>query len=182
MEEKDLFEKTYSSNVVFDGKIMKVNCDEVLLSNGQISRREVVHHNGGSTVLCEMDGKILFVKQYRYSVGTLLYEVPAGKLEQGENPRDTAIRELKEEGGIIAKDVKLICAFYPTPGYSSEKIYIYQALGVEKGEACLDENEFLTNEWISVSRIPQMIENGEITDGKTIIALQHYLLCVGENK
>ncbi len=182
MEEKDLFEKTYLAHTVYDGKIMKVNNDEVLLLNGKKTRREVVYHNGGSTVLCEMDGKILFVKQYRYSVGKLLYELPAGKLEKGEDPKDTAIRELKEEGGIIASDVKLICAFYPTPGYSSEKIYIYQAIGCEKGEMSLDENEFLVNEWISVQKIPKMLADGVITDGKTIIALQHYLLNTGENK
>ena len=182
MLEKDLFEKTYSSNVVYDGKIMTVNNDEVLLLNGKKSRREVVHHNGGSTVLCEMDGKILFVKQYRYSVGELLYELPAGKLEKGEDPKDTAIRELKEEGGITASEVKLLYAFYPTPGYSSEKIYIYQATGCVKGEMSLDENEFLLNEWISVDKIPSLLSSGKITDGKTIIALQHYLLSTGEHK
>ena len=172
----NLKETTKKENIVYDGKIMTVKKDTVILPNGKTSFREVVKHNGGSAVLCEVDGKILFVKQYRYSVGEELLELPAGKLEKGETPESTAIRELEEEGGLLCESVELLSAFYPTPGYSSEKIFVYRAVNPKKTAMHLDENEFLENLWLDIDTVKEYIKNGKITDAKTVIGINTYLL------
>lgn len=171
-----LIEELKTEKIVFNGKIMTVKKDEVTLPNGETSFREVVLHNGGSAVLLSVDNKILFVKQFRYSVGGELLELPAGKLEKGENPQDTAIRELEEEGGYKVEKVKLLSAFYPTPGYSSEKIYVYEGINPVKTNMHLDENEFLSHVWIDEDEVLQYILDGKIVDAKTIIGVQTYLL------
>lgn len=172
----ELIEKTVKENVIYSGKILSLKCDEVLLPNGKTSKREVVLHNGGSCVLAAKDGRILFVKQYRYALGEAIYEIPAGKLEKGEDPKNTAIRELEEECGLVAEDATLLYETYPTPGYSSEHIYIYRCDRFKNGKAHLDENEFLTGEWIEEEKVRCMMKSGQIKDGKTLIALLHYFL------
>ncbi len=170
----ELIEKTAERNVVYRGKILSVRNDVVLLPNGRTSRREIVEHNGGSCVLAVKDGKILFVKQYRYAMGEVLYEIPAGKLEKGEDPKATAIRELEEECGLKAQNIELLYVSYPTPGYSEEKIYIYCCTSFTEGQIHLDDNEFLTGEWIEAEKVREMMKSGTIRDGKTLIALLHY--------
>ncbi len=167
----DFTEKTLKENVVYRGKILSLKCDEVLLPNGKTSKREVVLHNGGSCVLAAKDGKVLFVKQFRYAVGETLYEIPAGKLEKGEDPKAAAVRELEEECGLVAKNIELLYETYPTPGYSSEHIFIYRCTEFAEGKVHLDENEFLTGEWIAEDEAKKMMADGRIRDGKTIIAL-----------
>ena len=164
-------EQTKTSKTLYEGKILTLKKDEVLLDNGNTAFREVVHHSGGSTVLCEKDGKILFVRQFRYSYKKEILELPAGKLNVGETPKETAIRELKEEAGVIAKDLELLFECYPSPGYTDEIIYIYKANEFTLDEACLDEDEFLSAIWIEKSKVKEMIKNQEIKDGKTLIAL-----------
>ena len=122
------------------------------------------------------DGKILLVRQFRYPYGESIYEVPAGKLDKGEAPEHAAFRELEEEGGVKAERLELLFVMYPSPGYTDEKIYIYRAYDGEKIAAHLDEDEFLDAEWIPVGRVREMLQKGEFTDGKTIIALQAYFL------
>ena len=122
------------------------------------------------------DGKILFVRQYRYAYGESIYEIPAGKLEVGEDPAKAAARELEEEAGIRSTNLELLFINYPTPGYTNEKIYIYRAHDGVKVSAHLDEGEFLDVEFIPVEKVKKMLKNGEIKDGKTIIAVQAYLL------
>lgn len=172
----ELTEKKIKSNVIYNGRILNVKCDDVLLPNGQESKREVIEHNGGSCVLAIKEDKILFVKQFRYAVNEILYEIPAGKLEKGEDPKDTAIRELNEEGGLIAKDLSLLYVMYPTPAYTEEKIYIYKAEEFVSGKMHLDDNEFLVNEWIDCDTAYKMTLDGRIKDAKTIIAVQRYWL------
>ncbi len=164
-------EQTKTSKTLYEGKILTLKKDEVLLDNGNTAFREVVHHSGGSTVLCEKDGKILFVRQFRYPYKKEILELPAGKLNVGETPKETAIRELKEEAGVIAKDLELLFECYPSPGYTDEIIYIYKANEFTLDEACLDEDEFLSAIWIEKSKVKEMIKNQEIKDGKTLIAL-----------
>ena len=101
-------EKTVKNECIYTGKILSVRKDEVLLPNGKPAIREVVEHSGGSAIYCEKDGKILLVKQFRYPYKEELYEIPAGKLNEGETPEQTAIRELEEEGGIKAKSNRYI--------------------------------------------------------------------------
>ena len=172
----DYIEKEVQKNYIYRGKIINLRCDDALLPNGQPCKREIIEHSGGSCVLYVEDGKILLVRQYRYAYGESLYEIPAGKLEKGEDPILAAARELEEEAGVKAKELKLLYMIYPTPGYTNEKIYIYRAYGGEKVSAHLDEDEFLEAEYIPVETVKEMLKNGEIRDAKTIIALQAYFL------
>lgn len=164
-------EKTLKSKTLYKGKVLTLKHDEVELIDKTTSYREVVEDSGGACVLCELDGKILFVRQFRYPYKEEVLELPAGKLNAGEDPKHTAIRELKEEGGAIVDDVELMFKCYPSPGYTNEIIHIYKAINPRISTAELDEGEFLSCEWIDIDKIKQMLKNQEITDGKTLIAL-----------
>ncbi len=170
----DMTEKTLKKNYVYQGKIISVRNDDALLPDGKPCKREIIEHSGGACVLYVENESVLFVKQYRYAYGEFLYELPAGKLEEGEEPAKAAARELEEEAGVKAKALELLYITYPTPGYTNEKIYIYEAKGGERGRAHLDQDEFLTAEFISLEKVRQMLKNGEIKDGKTLVALLHY--------
>ena len=164
-------EKTIKTEYLYKGKIIDLKIEDVVLPDGKIAKREIVSHPGGSSVICEKDDKILLVKQFRAPYKEVLLEIPAGKLNRGEDPKDTAIRELEEEGGIKAKDVKLLYKFYPSPGYTDEIIYVYYTDDFIETKQNLDEDEFLSSEWYDKQTIKKMIDSGEIKDGKTIIAL-----------
>ena len=167
----NLDEKTLSTEYIYKGKILNLRKDKVELPNGNQSTREVVEHSGGSCVYCEVDGKVLLVKQFRYPYKKQLLELPAGKLNPGENPENTAIRELEEEGGILAKTVELIHKIYPSTAYTEEVIYIYKAKDVMKTQKHLDDDEFLDSVWIDKKTLKEMIKKGEINDAKTLVAL-----------
>lgn len=171
----DFEEKTLEKNLIYSGRVLNLRKDKVSLPDGKTGVREIIEHSGGSAVLCEKDGKILMVKQFRYAYKEEVWEIPAGKVNAGENPLDTAFRELEEEGGIKAEKMELLFNMYPSPGYTSEIIRIYRATGLTKSAAHLDEDEFLSAEWIEKPRLKKMIENGEIKDGKTLIALLYSL-------
>ncbi len=170
----DLTEKTISSTTIYDGKILSLKKDEIVLCNGEKSFREVVHNSGGACVLAEIDGFIYFVKQYRYAHQKMLLELPAGKLNEGESPKDCAFRELTEETGLIADEMVLLSSIYPTPAYTDEVIYIYLAKGLKYSKMNLDDDEFLTVEKISIEKVKKMLSNGEIYDGKTVVGLYSY--------
>lgn len=168
-------EKTLSKEYIYKGKILNLRKDNVSLIDGKTSDREVVEHSGGSCVLCELDGKILLVKQFRYPYKETIYELPAGKINAGETPKETAIRELEEEGGVLAQDVELMFKVYPSPGYTEEIIWIYKAINPTLTKSHLDEDEFLSREWFDKETLKNMIEKGQINDAKTLIALLKYL-------
>ncbi len=172
----DYVEKTVKANYVFKGKILNLRHDEAVLPDGKPCKREFVEHSGGACALYVKDDKVLFVRQYRYAYGESVYEIPAGKLNEGEEPLETARRELSEEAGVQATELKLLFTLYPSPGYTNEKIYIYEALSAEEGEAHLDEGEYLDVEYIPLEKVKEMLKSGEINDAKTIVALQAYLL------
>ena len=172
----EYIEKTVRKNYIYQGKILSLRADDALLPDGKPCKREIVEHSGGACVLYVEEGKVLLVKQYRYAYGESLYEIPAGKLEKGEEPALAAARELEEEAGVRAKRLQLLFVNYPSPGYTNEKIYIYQAFGGEKTQRRLDEGEFLDAEYIPLEKAKEMLKTGEIKDGKTIIALQAYFL------
>ncbi len=172
----DYVEKEVKRNYIYKGKILTLRCDDALLPNGEPCKREIIEHSGGACVLYVEEGKVLLVRQYRYAYGESIYEIPAGKLEKGEDPKLAAARELEEEAGIKATALSLLYVMYPTPGYTNEKIYIYEAKGGEKTQAHLDEGEFLDVEYIPIERVKEMLKSGEIKDGKTIVALQAYML------
>lgn len=170
----DMTEKTVNKNYVFQGKIISVRCDDALLPDGKPCKREIVEHSGGACVLYVENEAVLLVKQYRYAYGEVLYEIPAGKLEKGEDPALAALRELEEEAGIKAGFAKLLFVDYPTPGYTNEKIYIYEVKDGVKTKQNLDDGEFLTAEFVPLERVKEMLKTGEIKDGKTVIALLSY--------
>ena len=164
-------EKTLNSEYIYKGKILNLRRDDVELVNGALAKREVIEHSGGACVVCEKDGKILLVNQFRYPYGSELLELPAGKINPGESPETTAIRELEEEGGIKAEKVELLFKVYPSPGYTNEIIYVYKAIGLKNTTQSLDEDEFLDVVWVEKEQLKKMIKSGEIKDGKTLIGL-----------
>ena len=169
-------EKTVRKNYIYQGKILSLRCDDAVLQDGTACKREIVEHSGGACVLYIENGRVLFVRQYRYAYGEEVLEIPAGKLEKGEDPKTTAIRELEEEAGIRVKDAELLFVLYPTPGYTNEKIYIYRASAGEKVSAHLDEGEYLDVVWLPIEEVKKALQKGELHDAKTIVALQRYLL------
>ena len=164
-EEKQIDHKT-----VYDGKILTLSVDEVLLPDGSRSSREYVRHSGGAAVLLADNNRILLVKQFRYAYGKEIYEIPAGKINKGEDSAVAAARELEEETGYRAK---LVHAFdvYPSPGYTDEIIHIYFAKNCEYVGRKPDEGEFLTCEFVQIDKVLKMIESGEICDAKTVAAV-----------
>lgn len=171
----NLKEKKLSSKTLYSGKIISLNLDEVELPNGKKAYREYVRHSGGTSVLLVDNGKILLVKQFRYAYNKEIYEIPAGKLNVNEDPKIAAARELEEETGYRAELVHM-ASIYPTPGYTDEIIHIYLAEKFEFVGQRLDEGEFLNCHFIDIKTVLKMIEDGEITDAKTIIAVYKYIL------
>ncbi len=167
-------ETTLSSEKIFDGRIISLRKDEIVTEKGIKQSREVVSHGGGAAVLVVKDGKILLERQFRYPYGEILWEIPAGKRDKGEDFAQTAKRELEEETGYAAEKLVKLFEIYPTPGYTNEIIGIFKAEGLKKGVLHFDEDEDITSEWIPEEKVFEMIENGEIKDGKTLIALLWY--------
>ncbi len=164
-------EKTVNSEIIFEGKVVTVLKDDVELSDGTTGYREVVKHNGGVVVLALHDDKILLVKQFRYPIRKVMFELPAGKLERGEDPFEAAKRELEEETGYCANKWTDLGAVYTSPGYSNEKLYLYKAEDLEFTHCHPDEGEIIQAFEYSVQDVMNMIYNGEIEDAKTLCAI-----------
>ncbi len=166
----DLKERTIRKNYIYRGKIVALRCDDAELPNGAPCKREIVEHTGGACVLCVEEGKLVLVRQFRYAYGEELLEIPAGKLEPGEDPMLAAKRELEEETGLIA-DLAPLTVLYPTPGYSNEKIYIFEAHNVQKGNRHPDADEFLDVVKLPFEDALSLVKTGRIRDAKTIAAI-----------
>lgn len=165
-------EKRLSCELLFHGKIFDVTRDRVELEDGQCAWREIVHHHGGAGVVAVNEKREVFlVRQYRYAFGREMLEIPAGKLEYGEEPRGAALRELEEECGLLADEVIDLHPILPTVGYDTEIIYLYLATGLHETASKLDAGEFLDVVRIPLERAIAMIDKGEIQDGKTVAAL-----------
>ena len=169
-----LGERTVQKHYKYEGKIINVRCDDAELPDGKPCKREIVEHPGGAAVVCEYEGKVAFVRQYRYAYGEELLEIPAGKLEKGEDPMLAAMRELSEETGFQAERLSLLTVLYPSPGYTNEKIYLYAAHGVTRGKRHLDEDEFLDLEMIPIEKAYEMAKSGDLRDAKSVTALLLY--------
>lgn len=167
-----LEEKTISVEQIYNGKIIDVTRERVLLENKSEAYREVVHHSGGVCILPINDrGEVLFVRQFRYPFKEVLLEIPAGKRENGEDPKECGIRELKEEIGAEAENITYLGKLYPTVAYDTEVIYMYMAQDLSFGEQKLDEDEFLDIVKIPLDKAYKMVLNDEIPDAKTQIAI-----------
>lgn len=173
-------EETISSKTVYAGRIIDVKFDEVRLSSEKTAWREVVEHSGGVTMCAIHNGKILFVKQYRYPLKQDLLELPAGKLEKGENPDEACKRELEEETGYRAKKWTFLGNIHTSAGFCNETLYLYLAQELEFIGNHPDDGEILENYEYSVDEVKSMIIDGEITDAKTICAIYKALKTIGE--
>lgn len=165
-------EKTLDSQMMYDGIIIKVYKDNVELADGKKSFREVVRHSGGVVILAFKDeDTILLVKQYRYPTGETVLELPAGKLEKGEDPFEAAKRELEEETGYCANKWTDLGYINTSPGFSDEKLYLYLAQDLEYTHCHPDEGEIIQAFEYKYDDVLKMIDNGEINDAKTICGL-----------
>lgn len=176
---QDLKEITLSSRRIYEGRILNLRVDQVLLPNGKESGREVVEFSQAVAVVAITDeGKVLLVSQYRYPVGEVLKEIPAGKMDPLENPEECARRELKEETGFTAASLVKLTEFYTTPGFTNELMHVFLAQQLSAGEQSPDEDEFVEVEMVTLQEAIEMIFNGRIRDGKSIAGLlaAHYQL------
>ncbi|WMM26479.1 NUDIX hydrolase [Tissierella sp. MB52-C2] len=165
-------EKTMKSDKLYEGKILNLRVDTVEIPDKKYSKREIVEHPGGVAIIpLTEDNSIILVKQYRKAVEKFLLEIPAGKLELNEEPRETAIRELKEETGLEAKKIEYISEFYTSPGFCNEKIYLFLATDLIEGEPNLDSGEFVETVKYNIDDLVKMVDRGEIIDSKTIIGI-----------
>lgn len=168
----DLTERTLERTRPYEGVIVDVELDKALLPNGRVARREVVRHPGGVAALpLNEDGTVTVVRQFRYPVTQVLTEIPAGKLEPGEEPTPAILRELREEIGAEVGELIELGPIYPSPGISAETLFLYLARDLTYGELCPDEDEFLEVERIPFDHLVEQVMNGEIRDGKTVIAV-----------
>lgn len=163
-------EKTMKTEKIYEGKILNLRIDTVELPDKKYSKREIVEHPGAVAIVALTDdNEIILVKQYRKAVERELLELPAGKLEIGEEPKETAIRELKEETGFSSNKIEYLLEFYTSPGFTDEKMYIFLAEGLIEGEAQPEKDEYIEVLRVKLDDLIDMIYKGEITDSKTIV-------------
>ncbi len=167
-------EKTITSKTLYKGRVVCLDYDEVELDDGTRSIREVVKHSGGAAIaLKDKDGRFMMVKQYRYAQKEDMIEVCAGKLNEGEDPQEAIVREVREELGYTLKELKYLGYIIPTCGYSSERIYLYYGEALEFVGTHFDRDERIESLSLSYSEITQMIKEGKISDAKTIAIFYH---------
>jgi len=165
-------EKTITSQYIYHGKIINLRLDEVLLPDGRKAGREVVEHRGAAAILAVNDaGEVYFVRQYRQAVACELLEIPAGGLRPEESPAACAMRELAEEAGVKPRELRQIACYYSSPGFASEKLYLYLATGLEPADVLPEADEDLEVCLIPWAEALKMAREGKIADGKTLVAL-----------
>ncbi len=166
-----------SSRRVYSGRVISLDIDEVRFPDGSIGSLEMIRHPGASAVVPLLDSdddpQVLLIRQYRYAADGYLYEIPAGRLDAGESPLECAHRELSEETGYRAERVEQLFTMYTTPGFTDEKIHLFLATGLSAGESHREADEFMELVPTRLSRALSMIEQGEIQDAKTALALLH---------
>ena len=167
-----LEEKTVSSEQIYEGRVVKLFLDKAELENGEIVTREMIKHPGGVCIVpLDAENNVLMVRQFRYPPHKVLLEIPAGKMEYGEDHCECGIRELREETGCTCDEFTYLGNLIPTPAYDNEVIHMYLARGLHSGAQDLDEDEFLDVEKIPLEKAVEMVMNNEIADAKTQIAL-----------
>lgn len=169
-------EKTINSKNIFYGKLVQLKVLKVKLPNKKYTQREIISHPGAVAIVPILPkNRIVLVRQYRKAVEKHLLEIPAGTLNKTETPLCCAKRELIEETGYKARSLKKIMDFYPSPGYCNERIYIFKASGLIKVESCQEPDEFIKTIILSLTKIKKLIQQGEIKDAKTLIALSYFI-------
>ena len=172
MKEQDLIERQLDSKLIFDGRILHVYDDTVSLPNGNSASRELIRHVGAVCVIPVLEnGDAVMERQYRYPVNRVILEIPAGKIDPGEDTLAAAKRELEEETGYTASEWECIGTFNPSPAYTDELITLYLARGLKAGHDRMDEDEFLNVELMDLQELVSLIVRGEVPDGKTQTAV-----------
>lgn len=167
-----LGEKKLASRTIYSGKIINLRLDDVELPDGKVAKREVVEYSGAVAVAAlTSSGELVLVRQYRYPIGKESLEIPAGKIEPGEDPLSCARRELREETGAEAREWKFLCRFYSTPGFCTEEMHLYLARGLEFKGQQTDEDEFIQVEKVPLGQCLELIARGVICDAKSIIGV-----------
>ena len=165
------------SRRVYTGKVISLDVDRVRFPDGSVGELEMIRHPGASAVVPFLsdplgeDPQVLMIRQYRYAAEGYLLEIPAGRLNVGEDPRDCALRELKEETGCSAEQMDHLFTMYTTPGFTDERIHLFMATGLVAGETNHEADEFLDLEPMLLSRALELVEAGEIKDAKTVVGL-----------
>ena len=168
----DMTEKKLSSRLVYDGRILRLRVDTVELPNGAQALREVADHPGGVAIVAiDNSGNVLTVRQYRYVFSRVLEEIPAGKLEPGEDPREAALRELREETGAVPERFAELGPLIVSPGAYGEVLYLYLAEGLDIGAQSPDEDEFLDVRRTPFDEMVRRVLNGELQDAKTVAGI-----------
>ncbi|MDR2395686.1 MAG: NUDIX hydrolase [Endomicrobium sp.] len=170
-----MIEKLIKKNSIYKGRVLEFWCDDVALPNGATAKREYVVHPGACAVLPFVDdSNIVLVKQFRYVINQITYEIPAGKIDVEETPLKCAVRELEEETGYQAKKLDKMMSLYPSSAFSTELLHIFVAFDLQKGMNKPDEDEFVSTEIINFNDALKMVKSGKITDSKTIIAVLNF--------
>lgn len=165
------------SRRAYSGRIISVDVDRVRFPDGSEGELEMVRHPGAAAVVPFLsdprgdDPQLLLIRQYRYAAEQYMYEIPAGRLDPGETPAACALRELREETGCDASSIEFMTSIYTTPGFTDERIHLFMATNLSQGDAARESDEFIEVHTLSLSRCLTMIQQGEIADGKTIIAI-----------
>jgi len=177
MNKEDFFrEKTLSSTYIFRGKIINLRQDKVKLPDGRETIREIVEHPGAVVVLAlTNDKKIVMIRQFRKPADEVLWELPAGKIEPGEDLKNCALRELEEETGYYPRKIKKLITFFSTPGFCDEKLTLFLAEDLEKRNKNEDADEFIEVELIKPNKVLKLVQKNIIKDAKTIIGILYFL-------
>lgn len=174
-----LEEKTLHSKEIFSGKIITVELQDVELPNGKQAKREIVKHPGAVAVIAlTNENRIVMVEQYRKALEKIIVEIPAGKLEKGEEPASCARRELEEETGYVCESLEPLLSFYTSPGFADEIVHVFLAKGLTKKEnpAAMDEDEFVNLKELTLEEAIQYVKEQKIYDAKTIYGVQYLQL------
>ena len=168
-------EVTKKITPIYQGKVIDLQVEEVELPNGRTAQREIVKHPGAVAIIpITAEGKLVLVRQFRKALGKEIYEIPAGKLEKGEDPLQCAVRELEEETGFTAQSMNRIASFYTSPGFADEIIYLYIAEQLVGGVAQPDEDEFVETKIVTIEEAQDLIEKEKIHDAKTMFAILYW--------
>jgi ADP-ribose pyrophosphatase len=167
----NLKEERIRSNLIYSGKIFNVYRDEVMLPNGKLAYREAVDHNGAVAIVPLDKDEVILIRQFRYSTGEEILEIPAGTLNKGEDPESCARRELEEEIGYTAGKIKKMTEFFLAPGYSNELLHLFIAWDLSQSSQILDGDEFVQIERYPKENVIELVMNRKVRDAKTIIGL-----------